>query len=68
LLEAHGVTPQDARHPFASQLASLGFTSTDVKDHLGHSTERTTERIYIHSFGRSEREERIRAALDGLAA
>lgn len=61
---AHGakVTPHDARHAFASQMASLGLEAGDVAEVLGHTSATITERIYVHSFDRAKREERIRAA------
>jgi integrase len=58
------VTPHDARHGFASWAASRGISSSDLKEHLGHATEATTEGIYVHAFGR-EHEDRIAAVLDG---
>jgi Phage integrase family len=56
------VTPHDARHAFASEMADLGLSSADVGDVLGHATAGITEKIYTHVFNRDEREERIRQA------
>jgi integrase len=40
------VTPHDARHAFASEMADLGLTSADVAEVLGHTSATITERIY----------------------
>jgi integrase len=56
------VTPHDARHAAASQLADSGMSSADVRDMLGHSSSSVTEGIYIHAFDRDKREQRIREA------
>jgi integrase len=61
------VTPHDARHAFASQMAALGLTSSDVAETLGH-TAGVTERIYTHSFNREQREQRIRDAMTQAAS
>lgn len=60
--EGPKVTPHDARHAFASQMASLGLEAGDVAEALGHTSATITERIYVHSFDRAKREDRIRAA------
>ena len=57
------VTPHDARHAFASQMASLGLDSGDVAEVLGHTSPTVTERIYTHAFDRAKREERVRATM-----
>jgi integrase len=57
------VTPHDARHALASQLGALGLSSADAAEVLGHTSSGITEKIYIHSFNREERETRIRDAM-----
>jgi integrase len=57
------VTPHDARHAFASQMADLGLSSFDVAETLGHTSADVTERIYTHAFNREEREKRVREAM-----
>lgn len=57
------VTPHDARHAFASEMAYLGLDADDVKEVLGHTTKAVTETIYTHAFNRAKREERIRRAM-----
>ena len=57
------MTPHDARHAFASQLASLGLDSGDVAEMLGHTSANITERIYVQAFDRAKREERVRAKM-----
>jgi integrase len=57
------LTPHDARHAFASQMAALGLTSSDVAETLGHTTAGVTERICTHAFDREQREERVRQAM-----
>jgi integrase len=67
LTDGPKLTPHDARHAFASQMADLGLTSSDVAEVLGHSTAGVTERIYTHSFNKAEREARVRAAMEAAA-
>jgi integrase len=57
------VTPHDARHAFASEMAYLGLDAEDVKEVLGHTTKAVTEAIYTHAFNRDKREHRIREAM-----
>ncbi len=57
------VTPHDARHAFASEMADLGLDSADVAEVMGHTTAGITERIYTHAFNRDKREQRIREAI-----
>lgn len=57
------VTPHDARHAFASQLADLGLSSSDLAEAMGHTTSGVTEAIYVHAFNRDAREERVRQAM-----
>jgi integrase len=64
LTDGPKVTPHDARHAFASQLADLNLTSSDLAPILGHSTSGITEAIYTHAFNRDEREERVRQAME----
>jgi integrase len=63
LTDGPKVTPHDARHAFASQMAELGLSSDDVAQVLGHTSAGLTERIYTHAFNREAREERVRAAM-----
>jgi integrase len=63
LTDGPKVTPHDARHAFASEMADLGLDSSDVADVMGHTTAGITERIYTHAFNREAREERIRQAM-----
>jgi integrase len=63
LEEGVKVTPHDARHACASQLADRDLKSDDVAALLGHSSAKITEDIYIGAFNRDEREERIRKAM-----
>jgi integrase len=58
------VTPHDARHMFASEMADMGLSSEDVGDVLGHTSKSITEAIYTHAFNRDERERRVREAMD----
>jgi hypothetical protein len=62
------VTPHDARHAFASQMADLGLSSFDVAETLGHTSADVTERIYTHASNREEREQRVREAMRGPLA
>lgn len=62
------VTPHDARHAFASQLADLNLTSSDLAPTLGHATAGITEAIYTHAFNRDEREARVRNAMSAAMA
>jgi integrase len=57
------LTPHDARHAFASQLADLDLTSADLAPVLGHKSAGITEAIYVHAFNREAREERVRQAM-----
>jgi hypothetical protein len=57
------ITPHDARPAFASQMAELGLSSSDVSACLGNSTAGVTERIYTHAFNREAREQRVREAM-----
>lgn len=63
LTDGPKVTPHDARHAFASQMAELGLTSADVAETMGHTTAGVTERIYTHAFNRDAREEHVRQAM-----
>ena len=63
LADGPKLTPHDARHAFASQMADLGLTSGDVAEVLGHTSAGITERLYTHSFNREAREERVRQAM-----
>lgn len=63
LTDGPKVTPHDARHAFASEMADLGLTSGDVAEVMGHTTAGVTERIYTHAFNREAREQRIREAM-----
>jgi integrase len=63
LTDGPKVTPHDARHAFASEMADLGLDSADVAEVLGHTTAGITERIYTHAFNREEREKRVREAM-----
>jgi integrase len=62
-LDGGKVTPHDARHAFASEMADSGLSSSDLAEVMGHTTAGITERIYTHSFNRDEREQRIREAM-----
>lgn len=57
------VTPHDARHAFAPQMASLGLEADDVAEVLAHTSASITEKIYTHAFDRAKREARIREAM-----
>jgi integrase len=57
------VTPHDARHAFASEMADLGLDADDLREVLGHTTTAVTEGIYVHAFNRDKREQRIREAM-----
>ena len=61
LTDGPKVTPHDSRHAFASQLADLSLTSSDLAPILGHTTAEITEAIYVHAFNR---EARVREAMD----
>jgi integrase len=61
------VTPHDARHAFASQLADLELDSTDLAPILGHATSGITEAIYVHAFNREAREARVRKAMEAAS-
>lgn len=63
LTDGPKVTPHDARHAFASEMAERGLASIDVAEVLGHTSVGITERIYTHAFNRDEREERVRQAI-----
>jgi integrase len=63
LTDGPKVTPHDARHAFASEMAYLGLSSEDVGDVLGHTSKSITEAIYTHAFNRDKREQRIREAM-----
>jgi integrase len=63
LTDGPKVTPHDARHAFASEMADLGLDSTDVAEVMGHTTAGITEKIYTHAFNRDAREERVRQAM-----
>jgi integrase len=63
LTDGPKVTPHDARHAFASEMADLGLDSADVAEVMGHTTAGVTERIYTHAFNREAREQRIREAM-----
>lgn len=62
------MTPHDARHAFASEMAERGLSSSDVGDALGHATAGITEKIYTHVFNRDEREQRVREAMGAAMA
>jgi integrase len=66
LTEGPKVTPHDARHAFASEMADLGLDSGDVAEVMGHTTAGVTERIYTHAFNREAREQRIRQAMGAV--
>jgi integrase len=68
LTDGPKVTPHDARHAFASQMAEMGITSSDVAEVMGHTTAGITERIYTHAFNREAREERVRQAMAAAMA
>jgi integrase len=68
LTDGPKLTPHDARHGFASQMADLGLTSSDVAQVLGHSTAGVTEKIYTHVWNREAREQRIREAMEAAGA
>ena len=63
LTDGPKVTPHDARHAFASEMAYLGLDAGDVGEVLGHTTRAITEEIYVHVFNRDKREQRIREAM-----
>lgn len=63
LTDGPRVTPHDSRHAFASQLADLDLTSSDLAPILGHRTAGITEAIYIHAFNRDEQEKKVRRAM-----
>ncbi len=63
LTDGPKVTPHDARHALASELAEQGLSSSDVAEVLGHSSARITESTYIHAFNKHKREARIREAM-----
>jgi integrase len=63
LTDGPKLTPHDARHVFASEMADLGLDSGDVAEVMGHTTAEVTERIYTHAFNREAREQRIREAM-----
>jgi integrase len=67
LTDGPRVTPHDSRHAFASQLADLHLTSSDLAPILGHRTAGITESIYVHAFNREAREERVRQAMTAAA-
>jgi integrase len=66
LTDGPKVTPHDARHAFASQMAELGLSSADVSEVLGHTNAGITERIYTHAFDRQACEQRIRQAMGAV--
>jgi integrase len=63
LTDGPKVTPHDARHAFASEMADRSLSSADVAEVMGHTTAGITERIYTHTFNRDAREERVRQAM-----
>lgn len=58
------LTPHDSRHACASQLADLDLDSDDLAAMLGHSGPTIAESTYIHSFNKTECEQRIRLAME----
>jgi integrase len=58
------LTPHDARHATASQLAALGMDEELGAALLGHTSGRVTRGIYTHAFDRDKREARIRELME----
>jgi len=44
----HGVTPHTLRHTSATWMAQAGVPLWIIAKYLGHTTSRTTERVYAH--------------------
>lgn len=43
-------TPRELRHSFVSMLSADGMTTEDISHLVGHSSTRTTERVYRHEL------------------
>jgi len=43
-------TPRELRHSFVSMLSADGVTTEDISHLVGHSSTRTTERVYRHEL------------------
>jgi integrase len=43
-------TPRELRHSFVSMLSADGVTTEDISHMVGHSSTRTTERVYRHEL------------------
>jgi integrase len=54
LTEGPRITPHDARHAFASELAAYGVPVAAITEVLGHSSSQVTESTYLHAFDRAE--------------
>jgi integrase len=57
------VTFHQLRHAFASRAHARGVTLQDLSMVMGHASTRTTERVYVHLYGREQAEERFRQAM-----
>jgi integrase len=51
------------RHAFASRAHARGVRLQDLSMVMGHESIRTTEKIYVHLYGRAQAEERFRQAM-----
>jgi integrase len=43
-------TPRELRHSFVSMLSADGLATEDISHLVGHSSTRTTERVYRHEL------------------
>jgi integrase len=57
----------DLRHYCASRLIANGLDPVTVANVLGHEDATTTLKVYSHLFDRQKTDERVRAALEGVA-
>jgi integrase len=56
------ITPHDARHAYASRMRASAVATSDIAEALGHTTTRTTEKVYLHVYDRELLEDRLRKA------
>ncbi|MFI6609297.1 tyrosine-type recombinase/integrase [Streptomyces sp. NPDC050507] len=65
-LEAKGYTPKSLRHYFASMAIAAGVPLYEVAKWMGHSSTKTTEKVYAHLLEGAE--ERITGAFERTMA